>query len=678
MLLPAIFFACLLSLLGTQSVAQEDPAANPAVKQGANQQVTMTFGEVFASVDQADPTRRAGLRSSLLSRSMQVVPWVVIVETPGAYLDAIKGWEGPFKYPVLYDDGSDVSREHIARFVRAFGEAEVIRFTGQAQSRWGATAQERQDAISEAFGKSIVDNGPEWSATLKALRDTGVTSPGVVVLDPMDQHWAGGLALAAGRLQPIVFMSGPMNHFKEVEPSQASAINQGIEAGLRKLGLSYNQIGDEIDSITLAMRIGAKIKTGSGDRDRLATTDQIGRHDTAGGGLRWAWCGQLFGNTSSSVYQAMCALFLPIDNTFIWDGYPTDGDWARYDGTETANELRGAGFTVEVFDDPRASLAGFKGRGASGPIDSSMIFMNTKGSPFHYDLPQAHSGLGKPGDLPILNHPSALHMVHSFSLSMPHQPKSVGGRWLERGVYLYAGSVDEPFLTGFVPTPIVAKRLLGQLPFAAAVHYDDGLAWKITVLGDPLKTFSPCGTRLPEVPNEIRAIFDAMNPIELKIRAKDRLQDSEFAGAIEDFILTDRDDAVIRLGQALMNDKPEVIDDEIATMLISAAFRMREHELVLDLFERLSPKARLLTMNQDTLWMSGRYQLLRFDDQRAMVLMRTNLREGQIIQDAEELAMVLRRESMSTAIAFMESVRADLSSASHTRALNKALERVRR
>ena len=42
--------------------------------------------------DHAEPIRRAGLPSSLLSQSIQVLPIVVIVDTPSGYLDAIAGW----------------------------------------------------------------------------------------------------------------------------------------------------------------------------------------------------------------------------------------------------------------------------------------------------------------------------------------------------------------------------------------------------------------------------------------------------------------------------------------------------------------------------------------------------------------------------------------------------------
>lgn len=668
--------ASLLALSAAGAVAQITPDLPEPIT--PPKQTTTTFGEVFASVESAQPNRRAGLRSSLLAQSMQVVPMVVIVESPGAYLDAISGWEGPIKYPILYDDGTDLSREHIARFVRAFDPERVVRVTADGSSKWGSTAQARQSAINAAFAGAIQQQEPDWRATLDAIEETGVVSPGVVVIDPMDRHWAGGLALAAGRFEPIIYLSGPKNDGKELEPSQAAAINQAIEQGLIKLGRSFNQIGDETDAITLALRTGIKVRVGPQDRDRRATTDLIGRAADSLGGMRWAWSGQLMGSTSSGVYQAMCSLFLPIESAFIWDGYPTDGDWARYDGTEASDVLSGTGMVTELFDSPRASLAGFKGRASSGPVDASLILMNTKGAQAYFDLPMAPEGQGKPGDLPMLAKPSALHIVHSFSLSNPHNPKTLGGRWLERGVYLYAGSVDEPFLSGFVPTPMVARRMLGQLAFASAVHYDDGQAWKIAVIGDPLKTVGPCGTRLDPDADAIDTMIEQWGGEQLDSRAKQQLKSGDYTGAIEDFVLVGRDEAVVRLASALLRDKPEAIDDDGAKMVIQAAMRQKEHELVLDCFERLSAGARTDSMTLDALWMAGRYRLLRFSDDRAMALLRTNLRDPQIVQDAEEIAKVIRQRSLSEAVTFLESIRPDLPHAGQARMLNQALERLRK
>ncbi len=688
---PSKILACSILLsIGSSAgiaVAQSTPIPDDAPPQtapakDANQQTTpqaapQTFAQVFAMIEQAEPNRRAGLRSSFLAQAMQVMPVVVIVENPSSYLDAISGWEGQIRYPVLYDDGTDLSRENVARFVRAFEPDEVVRVSKEGLRQLGSSTQERQEAIGSALAAAISDGEPDWEASLNAIKDSGIISPGVVVIDPMDQHWAAGLAIAAGRIQPMIFMKGPQSESRELTPGQAEAINQAIVQGLIRLGRSYKEIGDETDAVTLAFRSGIKIKTGPGDRDRVATTDRIGRNDSSAGGLRWAWCGQFFGSTSATVYQAMCSLFLPIESAFIWDGYPSTGEWDRYDGTKAESVLADAGFETELFDEPRNSLAGFRSRGDSGPVDASLIMMNTKGAAVYYDLPGSAEGIGKPGDLPLLSKPSALHIVHSFSLSLPYNDKTVGGRWLDRGVYLYAGSVDEPFLTGFVPTPLVASRLLGKMHFAGAVHYDDGQAWKVAVIGDPLKAVGPCGSRMESTPEAIAQWAEQVGGEALSQRAKDHLKAGRYSEAMEDFVLVNRDDAVVRLARALIDDKPESIDDHGAKIIIQAAMREGKHELVLDAFERLSMEARNDLQSLDALWFAGRYRVHRFDDRRALALLQSNLRDRQEIFDAEQIAMVLRKDSMSQAIAYLESIRPIVLERERYM-LDSALKRVRR
>src|SRR5690606_4546438 len=103
-----------LGLCAASVSAQDTSQLNDPAPVGQSEQQPMTFGQMYASVQGAEPTRRAGIRSSLLSQSMQVVPVVFIVDSPSAYLDAISAWEGPLRFPILYDDGTALSRENIA------------------------------------------------------------------------------------------------------------------------------------------------------------------------------------------------------------------------------------------------------------------------------------------------------------------------------------------------------------------------------------------------------------------------------------------------------------------------------------------------------------------------------------------------------------------------------------
>ena len=116
--------------------------------------------------------------------------------------------------------------------------------------------------------------------------------------------------------------------------------------------------------------------------------------------------------------------------------------------------LRQVGITVELDDTPRQGAADWRLR-AARTVTADLILVNTMGNADFFDLTP---GQCKPGDVPILNVPAALHIVHSWSLLAPDTRDTLGGRWLERGVFAYAGSVNEPFLEAFVPTPAVAAQ----------------------------------------------------------------------------------------------------------------------------------------------------------------------------------------------------------------------------
>jgi len=638
---------------------------------------TMTLRRALEAAERAEPQRRAGLRAALLAQSTAILPLVVIVDSGAAFLSMIERWEWPARFPVLIDDGTARAREDIARFVRAFEPERVLRVERDPGSaEWGSLDRAaREGAIDAALSRSVRDSDLDAGAVLGALRGAGLTSPGVVALDPDDPQWGGGLALAAGRAQPIVFTRGDERARGVLVRERAAALERSIEAGVARLGLEWREIGDEIDAVTLAMTLPVRTRMGD-ERDELAaTSDRIGRAgdpDLGERGAVWARSGQLVGTESSCVYQAMCALFLEIDSAWIWDGYELGGDWDRFDGT-LAGELLGArGLGVEVHDTPRNALRHFEVAGAAAPVDASLILMNSKGTPDAFELPAEHEAPGAPGDLPMLMRPAAVHMVHSFSLNEPTSERTVGGRWLARGVYLYAGSVHEPYLAGFVPTPDLARRLLGGFTLAGAAHYDNAPLWKIATIGDPLKTLGVPGRRV-----ELDAYDHGATGIDLRRRAKERLRDEDFGGAIVDLAMLGDDEGVARLAAALGKDRPDALTPGAALAAIHSAFRSGRHGLVLDLFERLDGAGRADGAVLDTLWLAGRHLITRRDDRRALELLMGNLRDGQRVRDAEELAFVLKRRSIGEAVAWLEGVRPGLSERG-VRRLEKSLERIRR
>ena len=679
-----------LALLSSPCIALAQ--STPIAEQGA--QTTVTLPELFQRIDQAEPVRRAGLKASLLRQTQQSVSMVVIVDDGPSYLQAISQWEGLIRFPILWDNGSVEARENIARFIRAYQPAKVYRLEDDGDRTLSNDRDERQEQIEDALSKAYSDQAADWRGALSAVHDQGLVSPGIVLTDAMDDAWPAAIALAAGRLQPLGFVINRSAVHKELEAAHADALERSAQHLAKDSGHSWEEIGDDIDVITLALNTGYKIKTGEANPDIIATTDRIGRKEHNGSGERWAWCGQIIGDEARSSYQAMCALFLQFDQAFIWDGYNSEQPWSTYDGTEAGEVLKAANLKIEVNDEPVNRIENWHrrmvnpvGRFESEPSSAVFMMMNSKGSARRFDLVGGISEEGRAGDVPTFNLPTALHIVHSFSLQQAHNPISVGGRLLERGVFAYAGSVDEPFLSGFVPTPLIARRMAGGLIFGAAVRYDPRPAsaaeaqfdpskvWKIAVLGDPMITFGQTGPR-------IEGDLNSPGLIDLAERVKSSAKDGNYTQAIEDLVMLGRDEDAARLAEALLKDQPEAFKPQAARTMMPVFQRTGNYNAMIDCFEYMGNEYQSERLMQDLLWLTAPYTLVRGQSDPAMLarveaLLRANLRSGQTIPDAERLAMHLRNRSMDSALGVLESLRPSLRE-SQIDQLDRAIARVKR
>ena len=131
-----------------------------------------------------------------------------------------------------------------------------------------------------------------------------------------------------------------------------------------------------------------------------------------------------------------------------------------------------------------------------------MLVVNSSGEPARMSL--GGGDRGRPRDLEGLRRPLALHFIHSFSLADPGDATTLGGAWLEAGVYAYVGAVSEPYLASFVPPRYLLERLVSRTPFLAAGRQYQGPftpAWRIMTYGDPLMLALPERMhRLPRIP----------------------------------------------------------------------------------------------------------------------------------------------------------------------------------
>jgi hypothetical protein len=334
----------------------------------------------------------------------------------------------------------------------------------------------------------------------------------------------------------------------------------------------------------------------------------------------------------------MCSLFLHPKRAWIFDGYPDTGDWAKYDGTRARDTLEKAGLKVDLDDTPKQSARDWRQR-CSHAVTADLILVNSKGNNDFFDL---EPGQCKPGDLPILARPAALHFIHSWSLLFPGKRESVGGRWFERGVFAYAGSVHEPFLGAFAQTPVVAGRFSSGSPFACCVRLEGGPVWKIAVLGDPLYTPGPGVTRSEEpLPLEgAQAIGDDLREL---------LQGEKWDQGVQALKLLGRDADITKIAATLLDTKPDALNPSVARDSILAAFRTGESALVIRLFAKASAEVAREGPILDAVWLVAGPLIDRpdpsiYENAALLRIVKDALRDDQMEGDARIVSSAWKRQ----------------------------------
>ena len=670
----AAFAAATLTLCAPLASAVAQPAQPDS---GQNNQ--QTLAGVMARADELPAPRRLGVRSRVLASAAVEVPTVVLVEHPADAARAIGAWRGFVRYPVLIDDGTPASADAIGRFVRAFEPETIVRWSS-GEGDWSGDAQAVRSqivaALARVFGVETEEPtiGP---GLIGPLVEAGATPHGIVMVDASDPAWVAGLALAAGRQQAIGFTSSVGRVNGSVPEDRLAQQRTDTATALGLYGLDWRGLGSGVDALTLAMNTASKVRAPDAPRIQnrealLALTDAIVR-DGDHAGPRWAWGGMIFGSARVALERAMASLFGVHRAAWVFDGYPDNPPWSAYDGTEAAELLRQAGVAASLADSPANGIDDWR-RIASRGVDAELALINTKGNPDFFEL---GSGQGRPGDAPLLARPTAVIMVHSWSLASPANIGTVGGRWLARGASAFYGSVQEPTLGAFVPTPAVVRRLIGTYPLGAAVRFDDGPAGRLNLMGDPLVTLTPerLGRRAePGVP------LDGARPVRDDLEAA--LRAERFAEGLGLLAMSARDAEAARLVRALLDSRPEAVTPGVAAAALTACYhaagRLGDWSLVLDLFERLDVSDRENALLVDALWHAARAAADDTDQQgRWDAVLRTNLRDGQALEDAFEVARrMARRGEGASAAAWLGSKRDLARGDQQRRRLNSVIEEV--
>jgi len=646
-----LFWLAIAALTLCSTLRAQSPPSTPPASTSPGPSPTIQADGKAIKIEDLPPAVRLGVRAETIRRGWPALPIVVLVPDGGSYLDALATWRATARFPILIDDGTIAAQEDAARFIRAYKPDRVVRWTGskpllpeREQRRatiesaifrsWGAMLP------GETTGAPITTMG-ELIARWQRLR---VVPPGLIVADPEDDAWPAAVALAIGRMQPILWINrdksaggvgGTMN------ATQHATLDAQLAAGAAATHIPYLRTGDGLDAVTLCAHIPAKTQLGP---DRIfATTDLLARDgthtpDAPEKGERWAWVGQIFGTPPRAAYQAMSSLFLGTNSAWLFDGYPDTKPWNEWDATETGQVLKKGGFErIIVEDTPRQGAHHWRLACAPG-IDAGLVCVTTKGMPDEFDL---EPGQCRPGDVPTLRVPAMVYFVHSFSAASADARNTIAARWLERGAYAYLGSVHEPFLQSFPPTPKVAARLLSGYPFAAAVRFDDGPAWRLATFGDPLACVGPPPGPPPE--NILKQGLALEGVKDLADDLKEALAQRDFARALTNLSLLGRDDDAGKLAAAILDDPSTTLAPGAAAVAIPILQRTKHPRELARAYALLPKDKSSDPILRDVLWQAIYPQMPDSADEALVRILAANLREDQAGQDASVLAPAMAR-----------------------------------
>lgn len=431
--------------------------------------------------------------------------------------------------------------------------------------------------------------------------------PGVVVMSMDDPAWSAGVALAAGRGQPIIWLDADyLNANITLEHTPAMQLAADIEQQIAALGFAYAQLGDVIDTITVCRVLPCKVDLESRgaypvpappphDEGPIAITDLIGR---AANLDRYAFTGWIYGNETRSAYVAMCSLFLSPRKLAAIHSYPEEPGWNGFALGEGADLFTQRGITVDArrgMDTTAAKWLQMITRGT----DADMIWVNTHGSVIRFEL---HRGTGHAVDVPVLHRPASVHFVHSWSFRSPMTDSTIAGQWLEHGAYAYVGSSHEPLLGAFVPPKALAQRCANAVPFLiAARHWTGAFAgpWRINTYGDPLMLHlgpeqmnitrrEPTESDTPTLKAMVQAAFE-------RLQSEDAEFD-DFARAAQRLRWLCRDQLSIGLWQLAQQRGHE---PAVARLALDAAFRAGDRAMFMAAWNHLPHRDHLAL---DMLW----------------------------------------------------------------------------
>lgn len=410
-----------------------------------------------------------------IRQRVPTVSRVVFVTDEQTYLNELGRWTLDARWPVLFED--DV---YAPMFIRRFQPAEILLADPLPDSPdWGTLSR----ADRESRIRSVIDT--TWTTSTDEDANPAPPRPAGLVLTSLnDPAWCAAVALAADRGQPLGSLEGGYAGPSAALPhDRFTDLAQKVERAVKDTGRSYHKLGDDVDAVTIARSMAGRYRsTADPESDLLATTDGLCRNAD---GTRWAVTGWLFGTREFTVYQAMCSIFLTHHSSLLFNTYPQSEPWNVYGMSEPAQAMRTAQFSVRECVGSDAQLAGWHGLRPEG-LRSDLVMVNTKGMRNWAAMNGGTRAYAQ--DMPVLDFPTAVYFIHSWSAMLPDKTDTIAGRWLNHGAYAYVGSMSEPYLQAFLPPRFMTARVLAGMPFLVAARQTESKPWKVNTIGDPLFT----------------------------------------------------------------------------------------------------------------------------------------------------------------------------------------------
>ena len=582
---------------------------------------------------------RLGARVGGLTSQIPRLDRVVLVPDLATWLDEIQRWGARGTWPVLIEDD-----RFTPIFVRRFAPRQLVRRASVATAL--PDSAEDLESLAHRIHRSF------WSppsadedvrSTAELYRDLGWRPPGIVATDFTDPAWPAALVLSMLRGQLLVDLPGqfgPPNG--SLDGSGFKRLNRTVNGFFESSGWSWKSLGDDLDALTLCrslpVRVGMSLPAAQRPRisglkiDReippVALTDLLCRKAD---GSRYAVCGWIFGSEVRSIYMAMCALFIDRDSVALVDGYDGRRGGTAYALSNAMEVLEPGSYeTALSVEGPEASGTNWRNV-MSGGVPADVLFVNSSGRSGFMDMT---SGTRlRASDLPVLNHPLALYLIHSFSLFAPETPTTIGGRWLDRGVYAYVGSCNEPLLGAFRPASHIIRQVSLFVPFIVAARLFEGefsKPWRLVTIGDPLMLVEQPSKRPLNILENTLEVEAADSDVRATLVKRLRNEDPLTPGMLRDLHLLGQDDLAFGLWERQGDD----VSPELALEILPVLFQKRDTRAFRAAFRRAGePDGEAREM----LWTlhGGRAANLRSASE--LSLFERNLRATLMAQDLETL-----------------------------------------